>query len=339
MIYKLASVLILLGIFGLGILLYSRLNQPLAFKTSGSDQYLLINIPSKSNLTQICSNLKDAGVLQQPRLFIYYLRFTRQDRKVKSGYYHISADWTLRELAHHLTNGNTAVNKVTIPEGLASWEIFSILKRHFILDSTILDSLTHDRDFVAACSITALSLEGYLYPDTYFFPYSLSEQAVLKIMTRQFWNVFRKLNYPQSQVFVKYGIHGLITLASIVEEEAAVNDEKPLIAGVFANRLKKGWPLGADPTIRFILKKLTGPLYRSELNQRNPYNTRIFSGLPPGPVSNPGLRSISAALYPATTDFLFFVAKDNGSKEHFFSKTNRQHNVYKRERQLNQKSL
>jgi UPF0755 protein len=125
------------------------------------------------------------------------------------------------------------------------------------------------------------------------------------------------------------GWHQVLTLASVVEEETGNPKERPLIAGVFHNRLRLDMPLGADPTVRFIFKNLTGPIYKSQLNSDNPYNTRKFKGLMPGPISNPGRHAIEATLRPDTTKMLYFVAKDDGSGEHFFSKSLEEHNRYK----------
>jgi UPF0755 protein len=124
-------------------------------------------------------------------------------------------------------------------------------------------------------------------------------------------------------------MNGWVTLASIVEKEAGVPSERPLIAGVFYNRLLQNWSLGADPTVRFVLRKLTGPITVKDLNVNSPYNTRRFTGLPPGPICNPGKGALLAALNPANTEMMFFVAKDNGSRQHFFSKNNTEHIRYK----------
>ena len=123
--------------------------------------------------------------------------------------------------------------------------------------------------------------------------------------------------------------HRVLTLASVVEEETGKTDERPLISGVFHNHLRKGMPLGADPTVRFIFKNLNNHIYKSQLNSDSPYNTRKFKGLMPGPISNPGRKAIEAALHPAETKALYFVAKDNGSGEHFFSSTLSDHNKFK----------
>src|SRR5690606_12383156 len=130
-------------------------------------------------------------------------------------------------------------------------------------------------------------------------------------------------------MYAKYGRHGWVTLASIVEEEAAVASEQDLIAGVFYNRLVQGWSLGADPTVRFAVRKPTGPLYVSDLNSNSPYNTRKFPGLPPGPICSPGRGALRSSLNPMATDKMYFVAKDDGTREHFFSVDNSAHVRYK----------
>ena len=135
----------------------------------------------------------------------------------------------------------------------------------------------------------------------------------------------------QSELKQKYSHHQLVTLASIIEREATLFSEQPLISGVFHNRLRKGYPLGADPTVRFALKKFGGPLRVSELNCPSPYNTRRFSGLPPGPICSPGKGALTAAAQPFKTKNLYFVAKWDGSGEHDFSVTNAEHERKKRE--------
>jgi UPF0755 protein len=227
-----------------------------------------------------------------------------------------------------LTSGKMATQVITIPEGKASWEIYSILKARFPLDSLRFDSLVHSAEFAAACHIAAPDLEGYLFPDTYVLPWRITERDVIKVMVKHFLAVAGQfdLNTPMYQ---KYGQRGWLTLASIVEKEAAVRTEQDLIAGVFYNRLVQGWSLGADPTVRFAVRKPTGPLYVSDLNSDSPYNTRKFTGLPPGPICNPGRGALRAALNPMRTDKMYFVAKDDGSREHFFSTDNSAHVKYK----------
>ena len=231
-------------------------------------------------------------------------------------------------MAWKLTSGKMATRSVTIPEGKTTWEIYSILKAYFQLDSLRLDSLAHSREFAKACRIDAPTLEGYLFPDTYALPWKIPERDVFKVMIKRLKQVTEEFD-SSSPLYRKYGLHGWITLASIVEKEAAVPSEQDLIAGVFSNRLTQGWTLGADPTVRFALRKLTGPLSVEDLDINSPYNTRKFPGIPPGPICNPGKGALRAALNPMQTDKMFFVAKNDGSREHFFSVDNPEHLHYK----------
>jgi UPF0755 protein len=176
--------------------------------------------------------------------------------------------------------------------------------------------------------LQARDAEGYLFPDTYIFPWRITEADILRTMSNRFQEVLSELLVGSDSLKIM-NPHRLVTLASIVEKEAAVNSEKKLIAGVFTNRLRLGWPLGADPTTRFALKKLTGPISAADLNENSPYNTRRFVGLPPGPVCNPGREALLAALRPQKTRMMFFVAKNDGSRQHYFSASNEEHNAYK----------
>jgi UPF0755 protein len=172
--------------------------------------------------------------------------------------------------------------------------------------------------------IGAPSLEGYLFPDTYRFPPDISPEGIVKRMMEHFNEMYETIARPPG---AETGLtkHETVVLASIIEKEAELASERPLISGVFHNRLKKGIPLGADPTTRYIFGKFSGPLLASELSAQSPYNTRLHAGLPPGPICSPGLASLTAALCPQQTKMLFFVAKWDGSGSHDFSMTNEEH--------------
>lgn len=220
---------------------------------------------------------------------------------------------------------------MTIPEGRASWEIPAYLKKAFPnLDEDRWNKLVQDPKFAQSLGLEAKTLEGYLLPDTYPFAMDANEETILKQMVAANLKLRDEmLSKPQAMWKTLGTWHRVLTLASVVEEETGIPEERPLIAGVFHNRLRIGMPLGADPTVRFIFKNLTGPIYKSQLNSDSPYNTRKFKGLMPGPISNPGRKAIYAALNPAKTEALYFVAKDDGSMTHFFSSTLADHNKYK----------
>ncbi len=289
---------------------------------------VLYEVPPKVSLASLAQDLQGKGLIPNATVFRLLLRFSRQDRKIRAGYFYVRPSNSALGMMGKLTLGKMATQMVTIPEGKASWETFTILKARFPLDSLRFDSLVHSADFAKACNVNAPSLEGFLFPDTYVLPWKVTERDVIKVMTRRFQEVTAYLD-KQSPMYRKYGQLGWLTLASIVEKEAAVPAEQNLIAGVFYNRLLQGWSLGADPTVRFAVHKPTGPLFVSDLNSDSPYNTRKFTGLPPGPICNPGRGALLAALNPMPTDKMYFVAKDDGSREHFFSVDNSNHLRFK----------
>ncbi len=295
-----------------------------------SEEPVLYEIPKNANVSALAWDLHAKGIIAFPRIFKLFIRLTGQERRIRAGFFYLPSRTSVFHMAFTLTSGTMATHTVTITEGRASWEIFGTLKHDFpLLDSSVFDSLVRDTDFAHSLGVKGSSgVEGYLFPDTYILPWRITEQDALRCMVEKFQEVAAKL--PQkSQILEKYGQHGWVTLASIVQKEAAVNSEQRLIAGVFQNRLRLGWSLGADPTTRFALRKLTGPLSGQDLDVNSPYNTRKFNGLPPGPVCNPGKDALLAALNPLKTDRMFFVAKDDGSREHYFSATNDEHNAFK----------
>lgn len=289
---------------------------------------VLYEVPKSVALPTLSEDLARKGLIQNATVFRTFLRLTRQDKKIRAGFYYVKLSNSALEMASMLTAGKQATRSVTIPEGKTSWEIYGLLKAQFRLDSLVFDSLAHSPEFARACRVDALSLEGYLFPDTYVLPWKMDEREVLKVMVRRFHDAISGFDL-HGPMIDKHGVHGWVTLASIVEEESAIPTEQELIAGVFYNRLVQGWSLGADPTVRYALRKLTGPLYVSDLDNNSPYNTRKFTGLPPGPICSPGRGALKASLHPIKTDKMYFVAKDDGSRAHFFSVDGREHGKYK----------
>lgn len=297
---------------------------------------LVIKIPPGSSVNQITDTLVSLKLISYPTTWKLYLKITRKDRKLQSGTYLISENLSPFHIAELLSKGKVAVIKITIPEGLASWEIFELLGKDLPLDTQVFNQLMVDESFLFSMGISSKNLEGFLFPDTYQFPYGATEKEILATMVKQFQTVWASLPKENSKWLDVLGPNGIVTLASIVQKEALVNHEMKDISGVFTNRLEEGWPLGADPTVRFYLRKLTGPLYKTELTQEHPYNTRLHKGLPPGPIANPGKLALEAALFPHKHQYLFFVAKSDGSGEHYFSVTHQEHIGYKEQRLQNQ---
>ncbi len=304
------------------------LQAPQGLTADPTSGMLLYEVPTNTNPTALANDLKAKGLISFPRAFRLFLRVTRRDRQIKAGFYYVHARNSITEIAWLLTSGKLATRTITIPEGRVSWEIYGILKNRFALDSVVFDSLVRSPAFARELGLEAPGLEGYLFPETYVLPWKVSEREILRVLVRRFQTVVNQI-HPRSPVVDRFGLHGWVTLASIVEEEAAVGSERKLIAGVFYNRLLQNWSLGADPTVRYAVHKLTGRLTFNDLNINSPYNTRRFAGLPPGPISNPGRNALLAALNPAETEMMFFVAKDDGSRSHFFSRDNSTHVRYK----------
>jgi UPF0755 protein len=322
--------LLLFALVGLGagsvFYIYKQWNKP-----SPLAEPLLLEIPKGYGTSQIGRLLQKNGVIESMRSFKWWCNFHPGKVSFKTGWYKIPAGQNIEQLVKLLSSGKTASIRVTIPEGKATWEIAGILASSSIgLDSAKLDNLMHSKDFADTLGIKAKDLEGYLLPNTYDFPYGASEQQVLIVLVRENLKLRDELQAKNSLVWKELGDwHTILTMASVVEKEAAVPQERSHIAGVFINRFRIGMPLGADPTVRFIFRNMTGPIYKSQLASDNPYNTRKFIGLMPGPIANPGRAAIEATLFPMQTENLFFVAKDDGSREHFFSKTLLDHNAYK----------
>ncbi|MGL1936983.1 MAG: endolytic transglycosylase MltG [Fibrobacterales bacterium] len=323
------AIILAVGLVALAVV-FNHYQSQWSVRHSDSIEPLIIQVKRGSGVGQIGALLKSNKLIADTFDFKLYSRYSGLGTRYKSGVYAIPSNATIMEIAALLVQGKTATVKVTIPEGRVSWEISTILTSKMPqIDSARFETAVYDAQFAKELGIQSKSVEGYLYPDTYQFPYGVTEKEVIRIMVAQFNRVFKTLEPEKSELFKKYGTNGVVTFASVVEEEAGVSAERGRIAGVFYNRLKRGMPLGADPTVRYIFRNLTGPIYRSQLRSNSPFNTRKNTGLMPHAVSNPGKEALKAALFPQENRDLYFVAKDNGSMEHFFSGSLKQHNRYK----------
>lgn len=332
---KTVFITLALTVFG-GYLLFGR---PIEFLSAPPNESVLYEIPKNTSLSSLARDLHAKRLIAFPTVFKILIRLTGREKRLRAGFYYLPPRNSVVEMAFKLSSGKMATHTVTIPEGKSSWEIYGILKRYFQLDSATFDSLTRDSGFASSLGLKAPGVEGYLFPDTYILPWRINEYDMIRRMVGRFQEVAKGMPTESSEVPKLYGINGWVTLASIVEKEAAISSEQRLIAGVFYNRLRLRWPLGADPTTRFALRKLTGPLSAADLDVNSPYNTRRFSGLPPGPVCNPGREALLAALKPQKTGMMFFVARNDGSREHYFSASNLEHNAYKAQAAENRLNL
>jgi UPF0755 protein len=286
-----------------------------------------VTLDPGSRTDQAASRLEAAGVVSSARFFVYYLRWQGWDQRVQAGTYRFSRPMTLPEVARAIVTGRIARKRVTLPEGWTASRMFRELEAEGFGRHAAYMRLWADTRLVADFAPEAESLEGYLFPDTYEFPEGLGETDVVAALVRRFRKVVLPLLGAGSGPR-RLSRHQLVTLASLVEREAAVPDERPLVASVFANRLDRSMRLQCDPTLIYAewLAKgdWDGEINRSDLARPSPYNTYRHAGLPPGPIASPGRGAVAAVLEPAATGYLYFVSMNNG--RHVFSDNLRAHN-------------
>jgi UPF0755 protein len=284
----------------------------------------VVMIEKGATVRNIGDQLKRSRIIDSPLQFRVLCILKGETRKLKAGRYKFTNEMSVNDILLALSRGRVYDNTVLIPEGLPSWEIASILFRAIGLDSAAFLHRVNDSAFAESLGVSAPSMEGYLFPDTYTFRWDAGLDDVLREMVGRFNQEFAGV-FVKNATTERYSRHQIVIMASIVEGEAAVNREGPMISGVFYNRLNKNMRLGADPTICYAVHKFGKPLTKSDLQVNSPYNTRLYPGLPPGPILNPGRASLAAAVSPAETRMLYFVAKDDGSRRHYFTATHQEH--------------
>jgi UPF0755 protein len=303
---------------------------------SDIEVYKVIEIPEGASFGEATTLLHQEGLISKPLYFRLLGKWTHSEKNIKPGEYALHTAMHPMEVLDFLVRGKILQHPVTIPEGSTTVEIGKALEEAHLLSAETFQKVIHDAGLINEFGIEGETLEGYLFPDTYYFAKRTPPAEIVKRMVTQFQihydESFRKradeLGMTQREV---------VTLASIIEEETASPTERALISAVFHNRLKKKMRLQSDPTVIFSLTDFSGNLTKKSLQVPSPYNTYRFNGLPPGPISSPGRESLYAALFPAEVDYLYFVSKNNGT--HIFSSTLRDHNTavhkyQKRKRQV-----
>jgi UPF0755 protein len=270
----------------------------------------------------IARRLEAAGIVRSALALRARARITGADRTLQPGTYHFATAVDPGTVLRRLAAGEDPVT-MTVPEGLTVREVAALLAARGLGDAEELRCLAADPAFLLSAGVPGPQLEGYLFPDTYRFAPSADPRTILATMVRRFHERFDAERWRRAAAR-GLGVNQVLTLASIVEKETGRADERPLIAAVFANRLRIGMPLQSDPTVIYGLPRFDGDLTRADLAHPSPYNTYVFGGLPPGPIANPGLAAIDAALAPADSSALYFVSRNDGSHE--FSTTLAEHN-------------
>lgn len=294
-----------------------------------------IIIPKGSGTRHIKSILVENGILSDDVRFLILAQISGSATKLRAGEYLIPPNLTPLEILKLIERGEVIYHKVTIPEGKTIKQIAEILEKENWIDPKRFIRLTQDADFIKNTGLEIENLEGYLFPDTYLLTRNtVTEESLIIMMVRHFQDTWDKLeNRKQTSL----SPHQVVTLASIIEKETGVPEERPLIAGVFLNRLDKNMRLQSDPTVIYGLDNFDGNLTRKDLKTPTQYNTYVINGLPPGPICNPGQASLQAVLKPAVSKYLYFVSKNDGS--HHFSESLREHNRAVRKYQLRRKKI
>lgn len=283
----------------------------------------IVSIPDGSTFQQVAALLEREQLIKSRSAFVLLGRSQSADRKIRAGEYELNAGMAPAEILSKLLSGQVVLHPFTIPEGLTMAQIAEIVSQQGLADRDELMRLVRDRAFIASLGIQADTLEGYLYPDTYKFPKSAKAKDIVTTMVEHLRQVYgldlqaraQELNLTQ---------HEVLTLASVIEKETGANEEREEISAVFHNRLKKRIPLQSDPTVIYGLPAFDGNIRKKDLSSPSPYNTYRVAGLPPGPIANPGIQAIRAALYPSNSRALYFVSKNDGT--HQFSATLTEHN-------------
>ncbi|KAF0158728.1 MAG: hypothetical protein FD159_997 [Syntrophaceae bacterium] len=284
---------------------------------------VLVDIPTGTSLIKVTKILMDIGLVENRFLFYSLVGIKGGTRSIRAGEYEFATSLSPSELVDKLIHGDIKNYRVTIHEDYSLKEVAARLKEYKLIDENAFFELAEDEVFLSSLGVLGSSIEGYLFPDTYFLNRSMSTRQIMRMMVDRFWS---KISPEMINKAAKKGLdtHQFVTFASLVGKESGSSAEKPMIAAVFYNRLKKRMPLQSDPTTVYDLKDFNGKVLRSHYKRESPYNTYIIRGLPPGPIANPGLDSFRATLNPADVDYLYFVSQKDGT--HFFSSSLNDHN-------------
>lgn len=301
---------LILFIFVFGLFLLIRYLEPYF---SGAD--VLVSIPAGVNAKEIARLLKEKKLILSKNFFLLLARIKKAENKIKAGTYRLNPKMSSVEIIKNLVEGKTYAFRITIPEGYTAKEIANLLAGKDIVNEEKFLSLVEKK-----------KLEGYLYPETYYLSPGMTEERVIEILLKRFNTIFTPEMEKRAKE-LKLNREKIIILASIIEKEASKDKERKLISAVFHNRLRKGWALESCATVNYAWDKefnqKKGRLSYKDLEINSPYNTYRNYGLPPGAISNPGLASINAALYPQETEAMFFVAAGEGT--HKFSQYYQEH--------------
>jgi UPF0755 protein len=309
---------VLIALLSLGAYSYYLLKSPKDIKET------VIEIKKGESAYSIADKLYNKNLIHSRRAFYWYVKLSGAQGELSYGKYLFKGKLNMLDIIRLIQSGKVLLRKITIPEGLPAWKTCKLLAQKGFGDYQTF--LTLYKDSLFAKKMTGFNipnLEGFLYPETYFFPDEASEEFILSHLVQEFFDQTSELDFQPNRLL---NFYETIILASIVEREAKLDKEKPIIASVYINRLENNYKLQADPTVAYVLElqgKNRKKIYYKDLLVDSPYNTYKYTGLPPTPICSPSRSSIEAVLKPADTDYFFFFADGTGG--HIFTTTYKQH--------------
>ncbi len=316
-----------LACIGLAADLWLYANKPI----SANAEKIVVHLKPGQSFAKTAEILEEKGLINSPFRFNLISRFRGYDKKVQAGEYLLSESMTPLHILEKMTKGEVKLYKLTIPEGFNIYQIAELASERNFADKTEFIETATDKAYIREKGIEADTFEGYLFPDTYFFPRGTTVRKIIETMVDRFKAVFNP-QWKEQARRIGFTPHQVVILASIIEKETGDPSERPVISSVFHNRLKKKMRLESDPTVIYGIKNFDGNLTRKHLTTRTPYNTYKIRGLPAGPIANPGMESLKAALFPAKTPYIYFVSKKD--RTHHFSTNLKDHNKAVRKYQL-----
>ncbi|OIP34304.1 MAG: hypothetical protein AUK27_07760 [Deltaproteobacteria bacterium CG2_30_66_27] len=307
------------------VLAAALLSAFLLFDTHPAERWegKLLLVPKGSRVPEVIGILREGGVLPHPLAFRALVLLTFTGRRLHYGEYAFPSPPSAFEAWWRLIRGDVNKYEVTVPPGANLYDIAELLEKKKLVAAEAFLAAAASPEVLRRLEIPGESAEGYLFPDSYYFVKPVTPEEVLEIMVRQ----FRRKVPPDTETRAReagLSLHQVVTIASIIEKETGAEEEKPLVSGVIRRRLTLGMPLQMDPTVIYGVKRFDGTVTRKDLRTAGPYNTYLNRGLPPGPIANPGLAALAAALNPSAEEYLYFVSRNDGT--HMFSRTLPEHN-------------
>lgn len=317
------------GVLCLALLYFMASLSPVASRENARE--VVVTVPTQASAGQVAKILKESGLVRSPHVFRLYARWRGLDGRLKAGEYSLSNGLSTPEVLRELVEGKLAVQSFTVPEGFTTAQVADLLAAKGLVDrGEFLRAVASEKfsyPFLRGLPEGERRLEGYLFPDTYQVTRGSSESSIIDLMLRRFEKESRDMDYQAQVDKAGLTLHQAVTIASMVEREARVDEERPVIAGVIRNRLERSIPLQIDATVQYALGANKPKIYYKDLEVDSPYNTYKVNGLPPGPIAMPGRASLLAAVNPVRTGYLYYVAKPDGT--HAFATNLADHNANK----------